>query len=278
MKIIISHDVDWITAWEHATDLRIPSFIARGFTEFALGHASLSELAGRLQSIFRNDWQNIKALMEFDKAKSVPATFFVAVSRGRGLAYALKDAKAWIHTIQQEGFDVGIHGIASGDRSEIQRERDLFKVISKEERSGIRIHGVGVSKTSLKIEQSDLELLGKAGYLFSSNTFAVASPYKVGGIWEFPVHVMDSSLLCQNRRYQCVTYDEAKERTQRVLDEARAKGVEYFSLLFHDTRFNDNFKTAKKWYIWFVDHCIENKWPLISYKDAVRELEDLQHG
>ncbi|MGI6241177.1 MAG: polysaccharide deacetylase family protein [Candidatus Omnitrophota bacterium] len=277
MKIIISHDVDWITAWEHKTDFRIPSFIVRGLTEFALGHASLLEFMGRIQSIFRNSWQNINKLMEFDKAKGVPATFFVAVSQGRGLSYSLDNAKAWINAIQENGFDVGLHGIAFEDYSEIQREREIFKEISKTEKFGIRVHGVGVGKASLKLTRDNLELFDQAGYLFSSNTFTVVSPYKAGGIWEFPVHMMDSDLLCQNKKYQCVTYEGAKERTQRLFDESRKKGVKYFSLLFHDTRFNDNFMVAKKWYIWFVEHCIENKLPFISYRDAVRELEAFHH-
>ena len=50
IKVIISHDVDHITAWEHSKDLIIPKFVARMFVEHGLGYISRCEVKSRLLS------------------------------------------------------------------------------------------------------------------------------------------------------------------------------------------------------------------------------------
>ena len=101
MKIIISHDVDHITVWEHKKDLIISKFIVRSFIEFGLGYISPVELKIRFKSLLENKWQNIEELMQFDKENEIPSTFFVGIVNGLGLSYSLKDAEFWIKRIQQ---------------------------------------------------------------------------------------------------------------------------------------------------------------------------------
>jgi hypothetical protein len=48
MKIIISHDIDHITVFEHKKDLIIPKFIIRSFIELGLGYISFSELGVKI--------------------------------------------------------------------------------------------------------------------------------------------------------------------------------------------------------------------------------------
>lgn len=90
MKIIISHDVDHITVWEHRKDLIIPKFIMRSFIEFTLGYISTSEIRNRFKEFVKNKWQNIKELIEFDRENKIPSTFFIGVANGMGLNYSLK--------------------------------------------------------------------------------------------------------------------------------------------------------------------------------------------
>ena len=99
MKIIISHDVDHITPWEHKKDLIIPKFIVRSFIEFGLRYISLFELRSRFKSLVENKWQNIEELMRFDRENEIPSTFFLAVNTGKGLSYSVDDAQLWIKRI-----------------------------------------------------------------------------------------------------------------------------------------------------------------------------------
>jgi len=104
MKIIIYHDIDHITVFEHKKDLIIPKFIIRSFIELGLGYISFSELGLRFRDILKNKWNNIEELMAFSIENNVPATFFIGVNNGRCLSYSLEDSKFWINKIKEKGF------------------------------------------------------------------------------------------------------------------------------------------------------------------------------
>src|SRR5208337_2011966 len=109
MNIIISHDVDHITAWEHKGDLIIPKHIVRNCIEFGLRYISCEEMLKRLRNIHANKWNNLEALMNFDKENGIPATFFFGVENGLGLSYKLNDAQVWMKKAVKEGFAIGVH-------------------------------------------------------------------------------------------------------------------------------------------------------------------------
>ena len=208
MKIIISHDVDHITVWEHKKDLIIPKFIVRSFIEFWLGYISSFELKGRFKSILENRWQNIEELMQFDKENEIPSTFFIGVANGLGLNYSLKDAEFWIKGIQKEGFTVGVHGIAFDDYVGIEKEHELFKEVLKSNNFGIRIHYIRTTSKTL-------DFLNSSGYLFDSSLYKLRNPFRVGNLWEFPLHIMDGYIICKKSRWQDQTLEQAKETTKR---------------------------------------------------------------
>ena len=95
MKIIVSHDVDHIRAWEHKWDLIIPKFIVRNLIEYCSKYISGSEMKYRFRNLVTNKWQNLNELMEFDRRHDIPSTFFVAVdnktSRAVGMGRAISD-------------------------------------------------------------------------------------------------------------------------------------------------------------------------------------------
>jgi len=273
MKIIISHDIDHISALEHKKDLVIPKFILRNCIEFGLGYSSIYELTNRFKSIIKNKWQNIEELTEFDKENKIPSTFFIAVSNGRNLSYSLRDAQIWIDKINKGGFDIGVHGLAFNEYANIKKEYGLFRELSKLDTFGIRIHDIGKRNRDIELTLDNLNLLNKAQYLFSSNWFKFRNPFKVGIMWEFPIHIMDGYILEKNGRWQNQTLERVKQETKRLLHYAYANEIKYFNILFHDSYFSHSFKTYREWYCWFIGHCKKNGFQFLNYKSAIQELE-----
>lgn len=266
MKIIISHDVDHITVWEHKCDLIIPKLIVRSFIELILGYASIAEFGNKFKDILKNKWQNLEEIARFDKENKVDSTFFIGVNNGVGLNYSLKNAQVWIKIILDKGFDVGVHGISFENYDDIKNEYETFKSLSGLKNFGIRMH-------YLRNAANTTDLLNKAGYIFDSTIYKFENPFKLGNLWEFPLHIMDGYLFYENSRWQNRSLEAAKEKTKRIIEEADKKGIKYLTILFHDRYYNDGFKSWMDWYIWCINYLREHGFRFISYRDAIRELE-----
>ncbi len=270
MNVIVSHDVDHLTAWEHKGDLIVPKHIIRNCIECGFRYISCEEMLKRFSDILRNKWNNLEAMMKFDKEHGVPSTFFFGVKNGLGLSYAQKDAGFWINKAMEEGFAVGVHGIAFERLEDIREEFDTFARTTKMVDFGIRMH-------YLRRNSETLHHLERAGYGFDSSFPEMSSPYKVGGLWEFPLHIMDGNILCKNARWQDQTLSQARDATKAILEEAVDRNIKYFTILLHDRYFNDSFKTWKEWYIWLIELLRENGSSFVSYADAVKEMENEEH-
>ena len=103
MKIIVSHDVDLITAWEHKTDPMIPKMVVRSSIEVAIGKIGLKEYVSRFSELLKNKLHNLEELMKFDKENKLSSTFFVGVNRGHGICYSLEESRYWIKKITVKG-------------------------------------------------------------------------------------------------------------------------------------------------------------------------------
>jgi hypothetical protein len=266
MKIIISHDVDHITVWEHKRDLIIQKFLIRNIIELMIGIISGKECCLRFFSLFKNKWHNIEELIDFDGKKFIPSTFFIAVDNALGLHYSLKDAEFWIKKILQNKFDVGLHGIAFDNLEDIKKEYNIFKKISKLDDFGIRMH-------YLRNNKNTVEYLNMAGYIFDSTLFEFQNPYKIGNLWEFPLHIMDSYLFYKDSRWQNQTLEQVKDETKRKIEEAYKKDIKYFTILYHTRNFNDSFSSCKNWYIWLIDYLKNNGFEFVNYRGAIQKLE-----
>lgn len=266
MKAIISHDVDHITAFEHK-NLVIPKHLVRNVIETMTGYVSPSEFISRLRDLLRNRWHNLESLMEFNKKNHIPSTFFLGVKNGVGLDYLLEDAEIWIRKVTQEGFDVGVHGIAFDEYVAIKNEYDIFNKISGLSDFGIRMH-------YLRSSNYTLNFLNTSGYSFDSSLYRMENPFNVGELWEFPLHIMDGYLFYKNSRWQNQHLLQAQNSTKEIIERAFDKGITYFTILFHDRFFSDSFKTWKEWYIWITEYLKSNNIDFISYKDAIIEMED----
>ena len=74
MKIIVSHDVDHITAWEHWRDLVVPKALVRSSIELISGKIGLVEYFLRFREVALNKYQYLDELMRFDRENDVAST------------------------------------------------------------------------------------------------------------------------------------------------------------------------------------------------------------
>jgi len=266
MKIIISHDIDHLSALEHYNDTIIPKLLVRSQIEFFKGIISSKELFNRINDIFKNKWQNIKELIDFNTSQNLNTTFFMGVNNGLGLAYPLSSSIEWINYIKSRNFEVGVHGINYTSLEEITIEFDRFHSNVENKSFGIRMH-------YLRINGQILENLSKAGYLYDCSTSEMRSPYKINQMWEFPLQLMDVWVMNANNRWQSRNLDQAKDYSKQIIEKAVNANLKYFTVLFHDRYFSNSFKTWKDWYVWFIEWCKKNGFEFVNYRSAIRELE-----
>ena len=268
MKAIISHDIDHLTVGEHILkDLIIPKFIIRSKIELLKGKISFKEYWCRFSDLFTNKWQCIDEVIEFNKSHNVNGTFFIGVNNGLGLNYNLEQASYWIERVLNQGVDIGVHGIAYENISEIQKEFNIFKQISNKENFGIRMH-------YLRNNSETIQNLEKAGYLFDTTTYKIEAPYKINNrMWEFPLHIMEGYEIDGNKRWQQFNLQQAKESTMKKIETAFEKKLPYITILFHDRYFTKSFKTWIDWYVWVIEYLQNNKIEFVNYKQAINELQ-----
>jgi peptidoglycan/xylan/chitin deacetylase (PgdA/CDA1 family) len=238
----------------------------RNVIEIMTGYISMSEFFSRLEDLSRNKWNNLESLMKYNKENQIPATFFFGVNNGMGLDYRLRDAAVLIRKVMQEGFDVGVHGIAFDDYNDIRKEHDIFEKISGLKVVGIRMH-------YLRRANDTLTYLNETGYAFDTSLYTLKNPYKVGTMWEFPLHIMDGYVICNGKRWQNQSLVQSKDTTKEIIANCFNKGIKYFTVLFHDRYFSESFITWKEWYIWLMHYLKENKFSFTDYRSAIGDLE-----
>ncbi|MCX6243664.1 MAG: hypothetical protein NTU98_03070 [Bacteroidetes bacterium] len=268
MYVIVSHDVDHLTAFEHRTDLILPKFFARNLIETLNGTISFGEMMSRTGEVFRNRWQHLEEVMDFDRQQGIPSTFFFGVNNGKMLAYSLENAAYWIKRIHENGFETGVHGIGYSTPDAVKKEFETFQQILPGVPFGIRMH-------YLRHDENTLKFMDAAGYRFDSSIREHKAPYKVGKLWEFPLHIMDGDMINQGKRYGSKSFEEIREFTRREIAAVVDKNVRYLTILFHDRYFHSSFSVWKAWYEWVISYCKENGFVFQSYSSAITELNSV---
>ena len=266
MKFIISHDVDHLFGHEHwLRDLIYPKLWVRTGIQMISRKITVKEAFLRIKSCFQKERNCLDALMKFDKKYGVPSVFFFGMNQGLGMSYFPDEARPIIEIVHNNGFDVGVHGIAFDNFDGIKTEYDAFKNLLGFEPCGIRMHYVRYNESTFLTEAS-------VGYIFDSTEFnkekcgTIKAPYKVNGMWEFPLSIMDG-YLTQN-------FTKAKEETIARIEKCRDCGIDYVTVLFHDYQFNSGYLDMRDWYIWLIEKIsLSEEDSFISYKDAIKELE-----
>jgi len=268
LKVIISHDVDHIDAMDHLfKDLILEKLIVRSFIQFIKGKIGLKTFLYRSTVFFHKRMHRIDEVMEFDRKHNIPSVFFFGMSNVLGMSYSQEKAKTLIKKVSNNGFDVGVHGCDFQNVISIKKEHDDFEMISGIKEFGIRNHYVRFDdETFLKMHQ--------VGYLFDSTYYnkqktELINPYKVGVMWEFPLHIMDGYVCKQGM------LEEGLKETYRLIREAEMKGIKYCTILFHDYQYDDAFDPERKqWYEKTIRFCEDNEYEFISYREAIKELEN----
>lgn len=262
MKVIVSHDVDHISFREHwFRDVFIPKWLVKNLLYAATGRVPFSLTARRWAAVLDPTMHNVPALMETDRRFGIPSTFFVGMSHGLGMSYPLAAAAQLVRQIRDNGFPVGVHGIAYEKGNAIQAEHDRFRALCADGRPfGIRNH-------YLRFTPATPELQNRAGYLFDSSDYGVKAPYIVNGLTEFPVCLMDSCLLTLGRNAP----DEVRKRTLAELEKGERQGLPFFTVIFHDFYFSSLFPDHMDWYLWLGQH-LRDHYEMTDFEGASREL------
>jgi hypothetical protein len=264
VKIIISHDVDHLFWNDHLADLFYPKLWVRETLSFLRRRISAKEWALRMTLPFHYNLNHLRELMRFDKENGVPSTFFFGMENGLGISYSRKQALKAIRQVQAEGFAAGVHGIAYDDAAAIQAEYQAYGELTGRAPQGIRMHYV-------RRTDRTLPMLSAAGYAFDSTVFDkkagfyIGAPYRAGGMWEFPLAIMDTFLPYNGKTI--------KEKTMDILHRAAEQNIGYCTILFHDTNFCAAYQVYFDWYRWLIGYCRKEGLGFLSYHEAILELE-----
>jgi hypothetical protein len=266
MKIIISHDVDHISAHEHFSDLFLLKYFIRNVLELLNRGIPFTEFKNRTLNVLQDKLNNIESLFNYDKEHSVKPTFFIGVNKGLNLSYNPGQAKKWIELLLDKKIPVYIHGINYDTYEGISEEKELFKKISGEYPAGIRMHYLRTNdKTHLR--------LACAGYRFDSTVFSLVNPYRIENLWEFPVSIMDSYLIYGESSHQTKSLEQIKDETIECIEKAKDLGIQYLTIITHDLYFTDSFRKFREWYIWLIDYFNARNFEFCNFDDAILELE-----
>ena len=231
------------------------------------GKIKFSTFLWRIKSVFEGRLNRIEEVMRKDKEYGIPSVFFFGMNQGLGMTYRADEAKPMIMRVKEAGFDVGVHGIEYAKKEGILKEHECFCEKSDLNIFGIRTHYV-------RFDEKTFAEFSEAGYLFDSSDFNkehldIKKPYKVGKMWEFPLHIMDVYILPYGNLCK------GKENTIKAIEEAKRRGMEYCTILYHDYQYNERtYPEEKAWYDWLLDYLHDNNYEFISYREAIKELEE----
>ncbi|MBC7861586.1 MAG: hypothetical protein IAF38_01350 [Bacteroidia bacterium] len=267
MKVIISHDIDHLTATEHFGDGIISKQFVRSNIELFSLKIKGSEYFYRLKSIFENKWNYLDELMEFDKKNNVCSTFFIGIRNGKGLSYSKEQAAEWVVKIRSNSFPVHLHSNSKGGDEQRWAEIEEFLQMTGEINIGIRTHYL--ENIELFLSQN-----GKTPkkILFDSSCFEFKDAYCENGICRFPVHLMDSRIMENGRKWQSRSLEQAIKYSEEKINEALENNFSYFVVNFHDRYFSNEHKAWKDWYMWIIEKFKRDNISFVSFSDAQKEI------
>lgn len=266
MKIIISHDVDHLFRKDHRKDLFFPKLLMRGLIDCCRKNISAKEFFSRSKLLLRKEIHNLYDVASLDRSYDIDSSFYFGMRKGLSMNYGGNNALKIIKKIKEMGFETGVHGVEFEDFLRMKEEKCLYEQLLKEDAEGIRIHYV-------RLNESTLQNLDKVGYKYDSSEFdkgkgtCLKQHYKIGNMWEFPLCLMDVYLPKGFRNKQ--------DESIRLIKRAEENGVKYFTILSHDFYYNEMFSEFKNWYEWLLQWLLEQGYQFTSYKDAIRELEQI---
>ena len=259
-KIIISHDIDHISLYDHYfRDLVLPRFLCARILGYILHPRRKRYLLREAMSLFSpRSWSNFRKVIELDLRKRVPSTTFIAVKRGKGISYTLDEAKTIACHVLRKKLAVGLHGQSSRTYNHMKHEKELFSSITGLKIFGIRLHYL---EWTPKTEKT----LACLGYPFDSSRYSsnLLQPYRNGNLLEFPIHLMDSWLLGP---FSPWGEKAAFHLTIRLLEEAGKRKM-VLNVVTHPNLFGKYFHLYQKWYGYLIEEASQRGFEFVSYED-----------
>lgn len=243
-------------------DLFIPKWVVKTILYVVLSRLPVRIGLKRLATVLSGRLHRVPEVMEIDRKFDIPSTFFVGMQNGLGMSYSLRKARQMVELVQSEGFAVGVHGVAYDNAQLIREEHDLFvSIVGKDHLFGVRNH-------YLRFNTRTPALQAEAGYLFDSSDYGIKAPYKVKGLVEFPVCLMDSYLLSDHQN----DLEDVKRRTLEAFQAGERSGLPYFTIIFHDVYFSELFPEHQAWYQWLIQY-VRERYEVTDFAHAVAEMK-----
>jgi hypothetical protein len=160
----------------------------------------------------KDPWDTFRKYSEIEKTRA--STYFFIPTKGyagrdrngiehpkRAASYAAADLRSSISFLQNEGREVGLHGIDSWcDASKGAQERQAVSELTGEGEIGVRMHWLYYDRqTPSNLEQVGYVYDSSVGYNdtigFRAGTTQVFRPPGVSSLLELPLHIMDTALF-----------------------------------------------------------------------------------
>jgi peptidoglycan/xylan/chitin deacetylase (PgdA/CDA1 family) len=266
MKIIVSHDIDNLTVFEHKKDFVVQKYLIRCLLERIHGTIDSFDFKLRFKEIISNKWHNIPEIIHFNRQNQIPATFFIALNNAKGLSYSRADAIKWISFIKRNNCDVGLHGIEFDDFRKMKNEHQLFRKVYGKNEFGIRMH-------YLRSTSHTRDWMEKIGYLFDSTEWGFTDCYKYGNLWEFPLQIMDVHEIFSGKKYQTMPTDSIIRQTKDKIDIAVNRKLNYLTINFHDRYFSSASRSFHDWYCWLMEYLKSHGFDFCTFKEAIHEMQ-----
>jgi len=262
MKVIISHDIDHFYWSDHFfKDLFVQKYILKNLIFFIKGEISFSLLKARLKALMSNRFGRLAELIHFNKLNDVPASYFVGVENALNLSYSEDIAMSITSCLKDEGCPVYLHGIAYRESASMAKEKEKFqKILKVKWQPGIRMH-------YLRSTAATWNLLASLEYEFDSSLYELKNPFSVEQMIEFPVSMMEVYMI----KYNEMNFEDVKERTIDRIQSAKERGLDYFTVIFHDHHFSESFPLHKKWYEWLIDYFKGKNYEFVNFAQAIDE-------
>jgi hypothetical protein len=252
--VVVSHDIDHLGFRDHIVDWFLARYLVQ-VTRSNLLHRFrplnfVDSLWGVGQAIAGHDrWDTIDEVLRADLEAGVPATWFVAVRNGLGIAYGTQGAKQVVRQLQQANVEIGLHGQSAHDAGALTSEvRELSEIVGAPIQ-GLRMHYLrltpqvydGAAAAGIRYDSTVLDREHPA-----SDESRLKGPRLVRPtLVEIPLHVMDSTLF--STLSLGLTTEQAIDYVRRVLGCA-CDGGRIVVINHHPNYYSRQNRDMRSWY------------------------------
>ncbi len=260
--VCLTHDIDFVGIRRHLLDHTMWGFLYRS-TVGALRNALRGRMpATRLLRIWRaaaslpfvylgwarDFWDPFSWYLHVEQ--QLPATYFLIPFKRRtgdhvpgphaarrATAYDITDITQWTTTLEQQGCEVGVHGIdAWHDADKARDERMRIADVSSRPSVGIRMHWLlNDANTPPILESAGYSYDATQGYNetigFRNGTAQLFRPFSTRTLLELPLHIQDGALFYPHNLD--LSEADADMRCQPLIDHAQSSGG-VLTILWHD--------------------------------------------